>query len=450
MKNLSNFVLKTKDYWAKFSFRKSIFSVGWLFFDKIFRTGTGMIVGIWLARYLGPVEYGLYNYVNVFPLILAPLASLGVNNILVSDIPVQDSGTVDRLIRTTISLKLLAGFTAFILVVIVSSIIHISDSNLIVLTAISSTTLIVQGFDVIDIYFQSIHKIHFSIIAKIATFAVATLVRVYGLWSHFELEFFIIVSVIETATGYLAIYWIYISQKGHSLFDLLFDRPIISRLLNLTWPLMLAEFFIFIYTRIDQIMLKHLAGNQELGIYGAALRLSEAWYFIAGALTTAFYPSIIILRKQDYNAYLGRYQKLLNILAVAGISIAIIFSVFSHEIVDLLYGNKYKSVGLILSIHIWTGVFVFMAVGTNNWFVVENMQRFLLGRTAVGALINILLNFYLIPAYGALGASVATLLAQVFAAYLTNGIYSRTKEVFQLQTKALFFFPRLLFSMFVR
>ncbi|SFD55771.1 flippase [Spirosoma endophyticum] len=446
MKKVLSSSLSVTHFRTIIPFSKSLVNVGWLFFDKIFRMATGMIVGIWLARYLGPSEYGLLNYVNVFPLILAPLASLGVNNILVSEIPIQNVEAVDRLVRTTVSLKFLSGLISFFLILIACNIIHASNQQLILLISISSLGLIVQCFDAVDVYFQSIQKIHYSIIPKVISFSLTTAVRIYGLTAHYHLSFFIAISICDILISYLTIYWIYLTQHGHSIFSFLFDKAIVQRLIQLAWPLMLAEFFIFIYMRIDQLMLKYLADSHELGRYSAALRLSEVWYFVAGAITMSFYPSIIALRAHDYNGYLNRYQKLLNILAVCGITIGIVFSILANGITSMLYGPEYEGVGPILSIHIWTGLFVFIAVGTNNWFIVENMQRFLLGRTIMGAVVNAGLNLFLIPLYGAIGASVATLLAQLCAAYLTNGLYSRTKEVFELQSNALLFVPRFLIS----
>lgn len=450
MKKALNSLFRITKFQKLLPYSKSLLNVGWLFFDKIFRMGTGMIVGVWLARYLGPTEYGLLSYVNVFPLILAPIASLGLNNILVSEIPVQDSNTIDRLVRTSISLKMLAGIVAFLLIVIASYFIHFPDSKLVMLIAISSVSLITQCFDAIDVYFQSIQKVYYSIIPKIITFGIATAIRVYGLRAHFDIEFFVKVTALELLGSYIVIYWIYLNQNKHSFFSIVFDKDTALRLIPITLPLMLAEFFIFIYMRIDQIMLKYLASSDELGRYSAALRLSEVWYFVAGAVTMSFYPRIIKLRAHDYAGYLKQYQKLLNMLALAGIFIGLVFSVTANDIATFLYGSKYDGVGFILSIHIWTGLFVFMAVGTNNWFVVESMQRFLLGRTIVGALINVLLNFFLIPYYGAIGASIATLVSQFCVAYLTNGFYSKTKEVFSLQTNAILYLPRFVCSFFAR
>jgi O-antigen/teichoic acid export membrane protein len=427
----------------------SLKNTGWMFVDRMFRMATSLLVGIWLARYLGPEQFGTLNYAYVFPLVLSAFVSLGLNTVLTSEIPVKlSTPEADQIVQTSVLLKLVAGLLAFGVIVIANYLLHQHDTQLMMLVAISAASLLFQGFDAVDIYFQSVGKVHYSIIPKIVAFGLATVARLIGLVHEWPLSYFVEVTVIELAVGYLTIYGIYSWHRKLPFWGISIKRTLVLHLLKLSWPLMLAEFFIFMYMRLDQVMIEHLASSAELGKYSAALRLSEAWYFVAGALTASFYPGIITLRSQNYGAYLQRYQSLLNLLACLGLLISLLVSLLAEPISMLLYGQQYQGVGLILSIHIWTGLFVFLAVGSNNWFVVENMQRFLMGRTIAGALINIALNLVLIPRYGALGASVATLIAQISAAYLTNGLYRRTQEVFLLQTNALVFIPKWLFFQF--
>ncbi|RZM09968.1 MAG: flippase, partial [Pedobacter sp.] len=429
----------------------SLRNAGWMFFDKIFRMATSLLVGVWLARYLGPDQFGLLNYAYIFPLTLAALVSLGINTLLTSEIPTAiNAEETDRLVLTSVTLKVAAGLVAFGLIMAANLYLHQQSSQLLGLVTISASALLFQGFDAVDIYFQSIRKVQYSIIPKVAAFGLATLARLYGLIHGLSLSFFVTTMVVELAVGYLAIYVLYIRQRQLPAIRFSFHGKTARRLLSAAWPLMLAEFFIFIYMRLDQIMINHLANSSELGKYSAALRISEAWYFVAAALTASFYPGIIALRSIDYGAYLRRYQLLLNLLFVIGFSIGIIFTVLAEPLTHIVYGSQYIGVGTILSIHIWTGVFIFLAVGSNNWFVVEGLQTFLLGRTIAGALVNIVLNIVLIPRYGATGASIATLIAQFIAAYLTNGFYTKTREVFQLQTNALFFIPKYVFNTFRR
>ncbi|UFH57368.1 polysaccharide biosynthesis C-terminal domain-containing protein [Spirosoma sp. KNUC1025] len=115
-----------------------------------------------------------------------------------------------------------------------------------------------------------------------------------------------------------------------------------------------------------------------------------------------------------------------------------------------MYGAKYDGVSPILIVNVWTGLFVFLDIGISNWFITESLQRFVLRRTIIGAFTNIILNFIFIPQFGAIGASVATLVTQFFISYLMNGLYSKTREVFILQTNALLFLPKFVLTLLQR
>ncbi len=428
--------------------------VGWVFVDRLFRLATGMFVSIWLARYLGPAQYGVLNYALVFPLLLSALAGLGINNLLFTEIPLSPApAQTNRLVLTAVLLRLATGLLAFGLVMLANTVLHRNEPTLWLLISLSAAMLMLQGFDVIDVYFQSIRKVHYTLLPKVGAFLLATAARFWGLMHRADLSFFLLISLLELTAGSVAVWLLYrqyqkrllipesVRGGGFKVSWWPVDTALAQRLLRLSWPLMLSEFFVFVYSRLDQIMLENMVGSAELGRYSAALRLSETWYFVGGALTAALYPAIIERRATDYPGYLRRYQSLLNTLVGLGLGLAVVTTLLAGPLTELIYGSRYAGVDSILRVHIWTGLFVFIGVGTSHWFVAEGMQRFLMMRTLSGAVLNLILNLLLIPKYGALGASVATLLAQILVTYLTNGLFGRTREVFRLQTRALLFVP---------
>ena len=430
--------------------KRLLAQVSWVFFDRIFRLATGMIVSIWLARYLGPAQYGTLNYAIVFPLLLSALASLGINNLLFTEIPISPTpAQTNQLMVTAVLLRLIAGTLAFGLIMLVNTILHRDQPTIWLLITLSAVMLVVQGLDAIDVYFLSIRKVYYAILPKVGAFLLGTAARFWGLTHQADLSFFLLVSLLELTAGCVVVWLLYlryqkrplVSQSTGHFASWPINTDLAQRLLRLSWPLMLSEFFIFIYSRLDQIMLESMAGAAELGRYSAALRLSETWYFAGAALTTALYPAIIERRAIDYADYLRRYRLLLATLAGLGIGLGIVMSLLANPLTHLVYGSQYAGVETIVRIHIWTGAFVFLGVGVSNWFVVEGQQQFLMGRTFAGAILNIGLNLFLIPTYGAVGASVATLVSQIVASYLIHGLFAKTKEVFQLQTGALLFVP---------
>ena len=219
---------------------------------------------------------------------------------------------------------------------------------------------------------------------------------------------------------------------------IMIDKILAKKLLVRSWPLILSGFMIMIYMRIDQIMLGEMVNDYEVGTYSAALKLSEIWYIIPTIVCNSFFPSIIEAKKLGEATYLKKIQNLFDILFFISFGIAVIVGIFSDNIINILYGDQYKDAAIILSIHIWTAVFVFLGVGSSNFFIIENLQIKTFTRTALGAVINIVLNLVLIPKFFAIGAAVATLISQFLSSYMFDLLSRKTYVLFKMKTKSYF------------
>jgi O-antigen/teichoic acid export membrane protein len=197
--------------------------------------------------------------------------------------------------------------------------------------------------------------------------------------------------------------------------------------------------------KIDQIMIGDLLNDKEVGIYSAAVRISEIWYFIPGIITISVFPSVIKMKEENQLNYRLRMRKLYSLMAVLSITIAIIVTFLSHSIIFFLYGSEYLASSQILLVHIWSGVFVFLGVASSQYLVAENFTKIIFQRTFAGALINVLLNFYLIPRYGGLGAAYSTLIAY-FVATFSIIFYKKSREQAYLMLTS--FYPKNILKIF--
>ncbi|MFD1188892.1 flippase, partial [Pontibacter rugosus] len=208
-------------------------------------------------------------------------------------------------------------------------------------------------------------------------------------------------------------------------------------LLKESWPLMVSGLVVMVYMKIDQIMIKEMMNTTAVGIYSAAMRLSEAWYFVPMLISQSLFPAILSAKKSDEALYKLRLQRLLNLMMFFSLVIAIIFTFLSDWIINFLYGPSFDGAGDILSIQVWAGVAVSSGVVSSNWFLIEGLQKYSMYRTSVGAVINVILNLILIPLYGIAGSAVATLISQFVASVLLNAFFSSTRVIFKLQTRAI-------------
>src|SRR5262249_10175045 len=158
---------------------------------------------------------------------------------------------------------------------------------------------------------------------------------------------------------------------------------------------------------------------------------------IPAIIVSSIMPALTESRTRSKDLYLHRLQQLYSLLARFAYMVAIPMTFLANPLIGLVFGDSYSGAGLILAIHIWSGIFVFLGIATTPWSINEGTMKITLYQTILGALSNISLNLYLIPLYGALGCAVAKILSYGFCAWLLNGCFARTQEIFHMQTRAL-------------
>lgn len=176
---------------------------------------------------------------------------------------------------------------------------------------------------------------------------------------------------------------------------------------------------------------------EAVGIYSVAVMLSEVWYFIPMAIVSSVAPSIIAAKKISEKVYYERIQKVFDLMALIAYSIAIPMTFLSSWIILLLFGENFAGAGPVLAIHIWAALFVFLGVAASPWRLNEGLMKFSLVTTPTGAIINVALNFILIPAYNVVGAAIATLVSHFVSAILVLFIIQRTRKIIFIMVKSI-------------
>ena len=400
---------------GRYNLQKVAANTGWLFADKIFRMGVGLFVMVWLARYLGPDQFGIYNYSLAFVFLLSPIAALGLDSIVVRNI-VRDPQYTHEILGAAFILKLMGGILALLMTFGLISMVRPDDQLIRWMVGIIALGMIFQAFDVIDFWFQSQVCSKFTVYAKGMAFMFASAAKVGFILSGASLITLAWIGLFESVVGVLGLVFVY-RKNMNFISEWRGNLGQGKKLLKDSWPLIFSGLAVMIYMRIDQIMLGEMIGDGSVGIYSAAVRLSEAWYFIPMAIVSSVFPSIIDAKKTDEKLYQQRLQKLYYLMTWIAVSIAIPVTLLSESIIRLLYGGRYAGAEMVLVIHIWAGVFVFLGIASSRFLVTENYTRIALYRTLTGAGVNVGLNLYFIPLYGINGAAAATLFSYFVATF---------------------------------
>jgi O-antigen/teichoic acid export membrane protein len=397
----------------------------------------GLFVGIWVARYLGPEQFGAFSYALAFVALVTPLANLGLEDIVARDI-VRDPTCKDETLGSSFAMKLVGGIVSVILAVVLVLALRPGDITSHWLVGIVAAGTIFQAFGVIEIWFNSQVQAKYLVLARSLAFLLCSAIKVLLIVSSASLLAFAWIYVVELALGSIGLVIAYRSN-GYRIRDWCYRWSRVRSLLRDSWPLLFSSIVITIYLRIDQVMLGQIMGSEEVGIYSVAVRFVEIWNFIPMAIFWSVFPAIVEARVSSEELLFGRLQQLYNLMAMAAYAIAIPVAFFAQWLVDNLYGEAYQRAGMMLALLIWANVFLNLEIARSAFLSSMNWTRLHFVTVLLGAVMNIGLNLALIPHYGGIGAVVASLVSYWFAAHGSCFLFRPLFKTGNMLTKAMFF-----------
>lgn len=412
-------------------------NTGWQFADQILRMGVGLVIWIWLARYLGPRQFGLFSFALAFAALFSPLASLGLDDIVVRNF-VRDPACRNETMGTAFRLKLVGGGASFMAATIAIFVLRPGDRLSHGLVAIIAAGGVFQAFQVIEFWFNSQVQSKYAVVAKNAAFLACALVKIALILAGATLVAFAWVGTFEVIVGSVALVVAYRS-RGNRLSEWQSSSKMAKVLLKDSWPLIFSCIVIMIYLRIDQVMLREMVGSEEVGIYSVAVRMAEVWFFIPSAIYWSVLPSLVEAKAVSDALFFERLQKYYNLMALMAYAVAVPTMLFANWLVPMLFGAVYAKAGVMLAVLIWANVFTYLEIARSAFFNVMNWNRIYFVTLGLGAVMNVVLNLILIPRYGGLGAAIASCISYWFATHGACFLYKPLHKTGFMLTKAMFY-----------
>ncbi len=417
-------------------FKRYFANTSWLMGHRVLSMVVALFVGVYVARYLGPERFGLLSYAGSFVGLFTALATLGLDGIMVREL-VKTPERRDELLGTAFWLKAGGAILMWIGIAAAVPFTH-NDTQTNILIVIIAFAIIFQAFNVIDFNYQAEVKSKYVVYVQLVQLVVSSIIKLILIWISAPLIYFACVFLLDAVVHSVGLTAVYLKNTG-KVWRWKWRWETAKELLRNSWPLILSGMAITIYMKIDQVMIKEMLNAKQVGLYAAAVRLSEAWYFVPMAITSSVFPAIINAKKQSEAFYYQRLQQLYDLMVWLAVAIALPTTFLAPWVIRVLYGEAFSPAAGVLSIHIWAGVFVFLNNAAWRWHIIENKLMIANVRLGTGLLSNILLNILLIPIYGIKGAALSTLMSRCVASYLGNSFFKETRCLFKQQTKAFMF-----------
>ena len=407
----------------------------WTYLENIVRLSTTFAVGIYVARYLGPHQYGLFNYSISFIGFFSMFASLGLGAIVVREL-VESKTEHNTILGTVFVLKISGTIVALIFLSLALQFNNNSPTECLFIYTLSCGLFIDSHNNVLKSYFESKALMRCTAIATFTATVIVSCLKILLVFLCKDLIYFIALNVsnhVIIAVVLIAFY----HKKGGNMLAWRFKFTTAIFFLNSTFFLLFGNLASLVFIQIDQIMLKEIVDATANGYYSLATRFINLWYFLPMIITKSIFPAIIKVKKESETLFNIRIQQWLDFSGILGTAIAVFMGMISPLLISTILGNKYTETGAILQIYAWTAPFMLISMPVSKALLTQNILHISFIRHLLGATINIALNFLWIPIGGGKGAALASVVSMMIAYYFSNLLFASTRKYFWMQTKAL-------------
>jgi PST family polysaccharide transporter len=418
---------------ARPEFQRVLKGSAWLMVDRVAGMAVGLMVGLWVARYLAPEAFGRLQYALALVGIFSSLSGLGMDSLLVREMVAaptqQDKG---RVLGSALGLQALSGLLALALALAVVCLLAPSGSELRWVLIMACTGLPFMAGDTFDLYFQVIRKTDLTVKARLPTLLALAGLRVLLIQKHASLPAFALVAGLEpvfAAIAYTAVF--FRVRPPETVLSFSLGRA--CALIREGWPSIFSTAAVLTYMKIDQVMLHSMAGDRATGLYSAVAKISELWYFVPVAVIQAAFPSMLEAKGRSLQDYHRRCQGLLDNLTMMAMSLALFISLTAVWVLKVLYGAAYLDGASMLTVHVWAGIFVCQGLVYGHWLTAApgGLKRNGV-YTLLGAVLNVSLNYVFIPRWQGYGAAWATVCAYAFVGGVCPAFHPDDRPFFHM------------------
>lgn len=426
---------RVSDFALRIKQNKSLVNIIYLAFDKLIRLGLGLIVFTMIARYFGPEKFGLINYSFSIVYIFCAISTLGMQGIIVRDL--VDSRSVGLIIGTGFVVRFFSAIVLYPISILTVIILRPDDSLVLYTTSILSLLIFFNNCEVFKYWFESKILYKNVVIVENAIFLLVSIVKLAMLYYLVEFEVYILTFAVESLIVCFAIFCLFKVKSGNTRLEYRFEEA--KYLIKTSAPLIISAAAWVVYTRVDTLMVGNLLGDDYVGYYAAATKVSDIFNFIPIIIVSSFVPIIQKYRNCDQEVYLKKFQSLYDYTVSLMFIISLVVILSSDFVIASLFGVEYVNSASVLKMYIFVVVINGLGLIGGKYLLIDGMQKITMYRHLFGLLLNIPLNLLLIPIYGINGAAVATILSLFVSNYLLDYLFVETKVVFYQKTKSLLF-----------
>jgi len=381
-------------------------------------------VTISIVRYLGPSNFGSYNLAFAYVSIYTILSDLGLNTIATRDVA-KNRRESQKYLENILGIRMV--LSVVIMMVILISLFFLKNPNLYPLIIMAAIyTLLQNGFTTFNAIFAAWERMELLFLTRLAYYLGilgAAMVVINWRGSVFNLvQAYTITTLISTIVG------IMIMRHFRLRVRLGYNRVFWGQILRESLPMLGLSIVGTLYANADTLLMGKFLGDEKVGFYQAAYKILFAFQSI-NVINNAIFPRMNMLLQQKNYATLSRLTKMVVIFSAIGlIPLATGITIFRETIVRIIYGERYLVASGTLALLVWSGVVNYFRIFVSNLLFARNKQSLVFWGVGAGLVVNVIINYFLMPKMGFEYAAVAMVVSEVVVLIVTTMFSLRERE----------------------
>jgi PST family polysaccharide transporter len=384
---------------------KAVANLVWLGLERLTQIGVAIAISGLLARYFGPDVFGKWQYANALLLVLAPLTWVCGAEILVPTIVQRPAGQLGAVLGSAFALRIAVSAAALAATWIAIAAGAFDPLVGAMLAGLAVTMIFREPFiGVVNAWLQSMTYSKPQLVTSMAAAlvkaalvwllvrAAETPARISWLWA------------LEAAAIGIALLLYYRHRNGSAL-GWTIEKPLLKHFATAGTVFWLGLICMYLFLKLDRLMLERHVSFADLGRYSAAQQLNENWITLALMLAQTIAPAFVY-RVQDAARLRRNIVRLIAMTAGVMIAGALVLDALAPLIIGKVFGPGYEASVDIFRWAVWLSVPAGIeAMG--NLIVLKYQAKFvLLSKWVLALAIAALVNLFAIPRLGLYGALV--------------------------------------------
>jgi PST family polysaccharide transporter len=363
--------------------------------------------------------------------LFSPLSTLGLQLIVIREIK-KHPDQQNKIISSAVAIRFVGAVTALVAIIAIANVLAPKQSIVIILAGL---VFLAQSPQSIRFLFEEKLQISRLVLISSTIITIGYIAKIVYLFYYNNIKILLLIDIVTAI--FISVWFMYAAKIGFYRLISHVDYANMRKIFLSALPIALSSAAIIIFSKSDQLMIGYMLSFSDNGQYALASTFISALYFIPTALSQVLYPrvlSISINSEDKLNIFM---QKKIEVMLVVIVPILIVMYIIFPVYVNAIGKEGFSSSVSCFNIMMWSLLSVTLGVASNKWLIANNLQRLAFYRTLAAAVINIILNFVFIPAFGINGAAFASVLAHLFSGYIGNCLTKQTRPLFLLQTRAI-------------